>query len=46
VVVHFEGVNITTKVYVNAEEVGSHLGGYIGFAVDIANVVKQVKMIF
>ena len=32
---HFEGVNITSKVYINGKNVGEHIGGYIGFNVDI-----------
>jgi len=32
---YFEGVNITSKVYVNGRHVGGHIGGYIGFTIDI-----------
>ena len=36
---YFEGSNITTKVYVNGKEAGGHIGGYIGFTIDITNFV-------
>lgn len=38
---YFEGANITTKLYVNGEEAGSHYGGYIGFTMDITNYIKS-----
>lgn len=38
---YFEGVNIVSTVYVNGKEVGGHIGGYIGFRVDISDVVKS-----
>lgn len=37
---YFEGSNITTKVYVNGQEAGNHIGGYIGFEIDITNLIK------
>ena len=36
---YFEGSNVTTKVYVNGKEAGGHIGGYIGFTIDITNYV-------
>ena len=36
---YFEGSNITTKVYVNGKEAGGHIGGYIGFTIDITNYI-------
>ena len=40
---YFEGVNITSKVYVNGKNVGEHIGGYIGFNLDITDAVKEGK---
>jgi beta-galactosidase len=36
----FEGVNITSEVYINGKLAGGHVGGYIGFDVDITNFIK------
>ncbi|KFF03443.1 beta-galactosidase [Flavobacterium reichenbachii] len=38
---YFEGSNITTKVYVNGREAGTHIGGYTGFTIDITNLIKE-----
>ncbi|WP_299014619.1 glycoside hydrolase family 2 TIM barrel-domain containing protein [uncultured Polaribacter sp.] len=38
---YFEGVNITSEIYVNGNKVGSHIGGYIGFTIDISNALKN-----
>ncbi|MCV9927124.1 glycoside hydrolase family 2 protein [Flavobacterium sp. LS1R49] len=38
---YFEGSNVTTKVYVNGKEAGGHIGGYIGFTIDITNYINQ-----
>jgi beta-galactosidase len=38
---YFEGSNVTTKVYVNGKEAGGHIGGYIGFTIDITNFIKE-----
>ena len=40
-VLHFDGVNITSQVYVNSSLAGGHIGGYIGFDVDITPFIKQ-----
>ena len=40
---HFEGVNITSKVYVNGKLAGGHVGGYIGFDVDITPYIIKGK---
>jgi beta-galactosidase len=37
---YFEGSNITTKVYVNGKEAGGHIGGYIGFTIDITKYIN------
>lgn len=37
---YFEGSNITTKVYVNGKEVGEHIGGYVGFTLDITKFIN------
>lgn len=36
---YFEGANITTKVYVNGKDAGGHIGGYIGFTIDITKYI-------
>lgn len=38
---YFEGSNITTKVFVNGKEAGDHIGGYIGFNIDITNFITE-----
>ncbi|MBS9462903.1 DUF4982 domain-containing protein [Flagellimonas sp. 389] len=40
-VLHFEGVNITAKIYVNGNEAGEHIGGYIGFEIDMTPFIKK-----
>lgn len=32
---YFEGANFETEVYVNGSKAGEHIGGYVGFTVDI-----------
>lgn len=36
----FEGSNIKTYVYVNGEKAGEHIGGYVGFKIDITDYVE------
>ena len=40
-VLHFEGCDFITKVWVNGELVGSHRGGYSRFSFDITNLLKD-----
>lgn len=40
---YFEGSNITTKVYVNEQLAGTHVGGYVGFEIDITPYIKRGK---
>jgi beta-galactosidase len=42
-ILYFEGSNITTNVYVNGEKAGDHIGGYLGFKIDITNFIKVGK---
>jgi beta-galactosidase len=37
---HFEGSNMETQVYLNGTLVGSHIGGYIGFNVELSDAIK------
>jgi beta-galactosidase len=38
---HFEAVNIKSDVYVNGVRAGGHVGGYVGFDVDLTRFVKK-----
>ena len=38
---YFEGINIKSEVYVNGQKAGGHIGGYLGFDVDITPFVKE-----
>ncbi len=38
---HFEGCDYVTKVWVNGQYVGSHQGGYARFSFDLTNVLKD-----
>lgn len=40
---YFEGVNITSEIFVNGTKVGAHIGGYIGFTIDITSALKNGK---
>lgn len=37
---YFEGSNMVTEVYVNGEKAGEHIGGYVGFEVEITNYLQ------
>ena len=38
---YFEGSNITTEVYVNGTKAGEHVGGYVGFTIEITPFLKK-----
>lgn len=40
-VLYFEGANMETKVYVNGELAGEHIGGYLGFNIEITPYLKS-----
>ncbi len=40
-IIYFEGSNITTQVFVNEQLVGKHVGGYVGFELDITPFIKK-----
>lgn len=37
---YFEGSNITTDVYLNGKRAGGHIGGYLGFEVELTSYLK------
>lgn len=40
-VLHFEGSDFVTKVWINGQFAGSHRGGYARFSLDITNLVQD-----
>ncbi|WP_246079332.1 glycoside hydrolase family 2 protein [Paenibacillus piri] len=42
---HFEGAGQRTDVYVYTQKVGSHLGGYDEFTIDITDAVEEARAI-
>lgn len=40
-ILYFEGVNMSMDLYVNSIHAGSHIGGYVGFEIDITNWINQ-----
>lgn len=38
---YFEGVNITCEIYVNGKKAGKHIGGYVGFEIDISTYINK-----
>lgn len=38
---HFEGANFETQVYLNGKLVGEHIGGYLGFDIDLTDGLKD-----
>lgn len=39
-ILYFEGSNISTQVYVNGQKAGEHIGGYVGFEIEISDYIK------
>ncbi|MCB9266192.1 MAG: glycoside hydrolase family 2 protein [Lewinellaceae bacterium] len=39
-VLHFEGANITAEVYLNRQLAGRHVGGYVGFEIELTDFLK------
>ncbi len=37
---YFEGANITTDFFVNGQKAGGHVGGYVGFEIDVTPYLK------
>ena len=42
-VLYFEGANITTEVFVNGKLAGKHIGGYVGFDIDMTSYLHTGK---
>jgi beta-galactosidase len=40
-VLYFEGANMETDVYVNGQLAGRHVGGYVGFEVEITDYLES-----
>jgi beta-galactosidase len=40
IIIYFEGINTESKVFVNNKFAGGHVGGYIGFEIDITPFIK------
>lgn len=43
-IIHFEGANITTEIYVNGQKAGKHIGGYVGFKTDITKYIERGQL--
>ncbi len=41
IILYFEGADITTDVYVNNKFAGKHVGGYVGFEIDITPFINE-----
>ena len=42
-ILYFEGANISTQVYVNNTLAGEHIGGYVGFEIELTQQLKKGK---
>ena len=40
-VLYFECANITSEIYLNQEKIGEHIGGYVGFEIDLTPYVLK-----
>jgi len=38
---YFEGANMTTDVFINGKRAGGHVGGYVGFSIDITDYLAD-----
>jgi beta-galactosidase len=38
---YFEGVNNKSEIYINGKKAGGHIGGYVGFEIDITPYIKK-----
>ncbi|MEM9823421.1 MAG: glycoside hydrolase family 2 TIM barrel-domain containing protein [Bacteroidota bacterium] len=38
---YFEGVNISSEVYINGKRAGGHVGGYVGYEVDLSPLIRK-----
>jgi beta-galactosidase len=41
IILYFEGVNMSMDLYVNGVRAGGHVGGYVGFEIDITQWVEK-----
>jgi len=42
-ILHFDAVDHEAKVYINGKKVGSHIGGFVGFSIDITDHLNEGK---
>ncbi len=40
-ILYFEGINISSEIFLNGQLVGKHVGGYVGFEIDITSYVQK-----
>ncbi|MEN0002983.1 MAG: glycoside hydrolase family 2 TIM barrel-domain containing protein, partial [Bacteroidota bacterium] len=40
-VLYLEGANISSAIYVNKQLAGTHIGGYVGFEIDLTDYLQQ-----